>query len=333
MSNEPLDKAEGLEAGPVGVGRGRRGFIKQVCVGAAAAVGVQAASGQASAEQVDGLSGDPIPAKLPTIKLGKHTVTRLVAGANPVGGYAHSTQNLAKHMREYFTHQRSVRFVERCEKAGINTWQTNASKKLLDVWRTLREKGSGMQWICLTSDKPFEPNFKEVLPLKPIAIVHHGGVTDAMFRLKRHEKVHDYIKKVHDAGVMAGVSSHSPENIAYMEEKGWENEFFMTCFYNVLRPAKEIRAKLGTVPLGEPFLESDRVEMTKVVQKVKRPCLGFKILAAGRLCWTSQSVESAFQFAYKRIKKTDGVIVGMYPKFSDEVSTNVALAARYGALA
>ena len=129
---------------------------------------------------------------------------------------------------------------------------------------------------------------------------------------------------------MAGVSSHNPANIAHIEEKGWENEFFMTCLYQVSRPAEEIRKKLGTVPLGEPFLESDPDEMTDVVQQVKRPCLAFKILAAGRLCGKPEFVESAFRYAFSRIKKTDGVIVGMYPRFSDEPSTNVQLTLRYG---
>jgi hypothetical protein len=265
--------------------------------------------------------------------LGKHRVTRLVAGANPVGGYSHSTPNLAKHMREFFTPDRTLAFAQRCQKMGINTWQTNPSQKILSTLKTLREQGSDLQWICLTSDRPLEPSLKDVLALKPIGIVHHGGVTDTLFRMNKHQQVHDFVKRVQDAGVMAGVSSHSPEHIAYVEEKGWKNEFFMTCFYNVLRPAKDIRAKLGTVPLGEPFLESDRVEMTKVMQQVKRPCLGFKILAAGRLCWNAHVVESAFRFAFSEIKKTDAVIVGMYPKFSDEVAANITLTQKYGHLA
>lgn len=314
-------------------GQNRRGFLKHVCAGAMGAVGAHAAGQSAYAKEEGGASTNPAPAKLPLITIGKHTLTRLVAGANPVGGYSHSTPNLAKHMQEYFTLERTIEFARSAEKAGINTWQTNPSDKILQAFKALRDGGSGLQWIVLTSDRPFEPKFEELLPFKPIAIVHHGGVTDALFRLKKHEEVHDYVKKVHDAGLMAGVSSHSPENIAYIEEHGWENEFFMTCFYNVLRPGKEIRDKLGTVPLGEPFLESDPVEMTNVVQQVKRPCLGFKILAAGRLCWTPQSVESAFAFALKRIKKTDGIIVGMYPKFSDELSANINLTTKYGALA
>jgi hypothetical protein len=62
--------------------------------------------------------------------------------------------------------------------------------------------------------------------------------------------------------------------------------------------------------------------MTEVVRQVRQPCLGFKILGAGRLCADQQTVRAAFQFAFEHIKPTDGVIVGMFPWCFDEVSAN-----------
>jgi hypothetical protein len=63
--------------------------------------------------------------------------------------------------------------------------------------------------------------------------------------------------------------------------------------------------------------------MTQVVRQVKQPCLGFKILGAGRLCSTQDTVRAAFQFAFDNIKPTDGVIVGMFPWYFDEIGANV----------
>jgi len=62
--------------------------------------------------------------------------------------------------------------------------------------------------------------------------------------------------------------------------------------------------------------------MTEVIRQVEQPCLAFKILAAGRRCANQQMVREAFQFAFSNIKPTDGVIVGMYPRFFDEVNAN-----------
>jgi hypothetical protein len=306
----------------------RRRFLQQVSAGAAAALG----GPLALTTRASGAEEAPAAkAPLPTIAIGSYRLTRLIAGSNPISGYSHSTRNLSEHMKEYFTHDRIVDFVARCERMGINAWQSGhgPDEKIVRALGTLRERGSKVHWFCLAWEGDGHRPLGEVLALKPIAVVHHGGVTDRLFRANQREKVHDFVKKAHDAGVLAGISSHDPEHVAYVEEKGWENDFFMTCFYNLTRPAEEIRSKLGTVPLGEPFLESDREQMSVVVRQVKRPCLAFKILAAGHHCWDEKSVDSAFEYAFSHIKKGDGVIVGMYPRFTDEITKNVELTLKY----
>jgi len=312
-------------------GTDRREFLQRVCAGALAVAGGQAVWPAACAAQEKNAAPASAP-PLPTIRLGRYELTRLIAGANPVEGYSHSSNNLSRHMQEYFTLERTVEYVRRCEQAGINTWQTGhgPAERTLQTLRIVRESGSKIHWFCLGYESEKLKPLSEVLAYKPIAIVHHGGETDGLFRSGQAEKVHDFVKKVHDAGVMAGISTHNPANLAYAEEKGWENDFFMACLYQVSRPMEEIRKKLGTAILDEPFLESDRDDMTAVIQKARKPCLAFKILAAGRLCGSASSVESAFQYAYSRIKPSDGVIVGMYPKFSDEIAFNTQLALKYG---
>ena len=69
-------------------------------------------------------------ATLPTIKLGKFEVTRLVAGYNPIGGYSHSVPKLSALMREWFTAERTLEYVRRCEANGINTWQMSIDQVL-----------------------------------------------------------------------------------------------------------------------------------------------------------------------------------------------------------
>ena len=64
--------------------------------------------------------------------------------------------------------------------------------------------------------------------------------------------------------------------------------------------------------------------MTAVVRQVKQPCLAFKILAAGRMGSGQEKVRNAFRFAYENIKPIDGVIVGMFPQYFDEVNADVA---------
>ena len=300
----------------------RRDFLCRLSAAAAAT----AAFGQ-SATWADQQKTDGAPPPLPSIALGPHKISRMVAGWNPVGGHGHSTLNLSRAMLEYFTPDNTVKFLASCEQHGITAWQFDHCEKSVDAIRKRREQGTQMKFICLHAERPSGASIKKVFEdTAPMAMVHHGGVTDSLFRAGKHQQVHDFVKKVHDEGMLAGVSSHSPDNIKRVADEGWENDLFMTCFYYVTRPAEQQQKQLGKVVLGEPFFESDPIEMTSVIRQVKQPCLAFKILAAGRHCGSQPSINRAFKFAFQNIKPIDGVIVGMFPRYADEVAEDVASA-------
>jgi len=105
----------------------------------------------------------------------------------------------------------------------------------------------------------------------------------------------------------------------------------MACFYYINRPREEQEKLLGKVVVHEPYFESDPIDMTKVIRQVRQPCLGFKILAAGRLCWSKPSIHRAFKFAFSSIKPIDGVIVGIFPRYSDEVGEDAQCTRTFGA--
>ena len=85
-----------------------------------------------------------------------------------------------------------------------------------------------------------------------------------------------------------------------------------------------------TAQVGRPFFASDPATMTQVIRQVDQPCLGFKILAAGRKCHDRQSVKEAFKFALEHLKATDGVIVGMYPRYQDQIRENAGYTRQFG---
>ncbi len=298
---------------PVETSQHRREFFTRLAAGALAApaAGLWAAVAQ-----------------LPTIKLGNYDVTRLIAGYNPIGGYSHTTQKLDTLMKDWFTPERTLEYVRRCEQNGINTWQAGLDKKCIAVLRQAWDSGSKMQWICLMGD--VEPaQWKEIIDLKPVAVVHHGEVTDRLFNTGGEGQIRDFIKKAHDYGLLAGVSSHRPRNILRAEDSNWGQDLYMTCFHEIRRDMAKVREGLGDDPIGELYLQHDPARMTEVVRKVSRPCLGFKILAAGRLCSNRASIEKAFQFAFANIKGTDAVIVGMFPIVTDEIAEDATLTRKY----
>ena len=65
--------------------------------------------------------------------------------------------------------------------------------------------------------------------------------------------------------------------------------------------------------------------MYSFIRSTSKPCLAFKILGAGRQCATPDSVRAAFKRALDGIKPTDAVIVGMFPRDSDQIAQNAAI--------
>lgn len=301
--------------------RGRRAFLARVPLAVAGAGWALGAASGTERPQVPPEAGS----LLPTINLGEHEVTRLVAGSNPIGGYSYLGPIMDRQMREYFTPERIVAFLSDCERAGINTHQFSDVGRMTGVIRTLRARGSAMKFICLHSGGSQKASPEQVVrDTQPIAIVHHGGVTDRLFREGKSTEVHDFVKRVRDAGVLAGVSAHDPDCIKRVADEGWDVDFFMTCFYFLTRTRADLEKMpvVATLQIGYPFFASDPVTMTDVVRQVDKPCLGFKILAAGRRCHDTRTVRAAFQFAFEHIKPTDGVIVGMYPRYQDQIREN-----------
>lgn len=312
---------------------GRREFLSRLSAAAAgSALGLSnIGRGEESRSGVRASAG----AKLPTIRLGEHSITRLIAGSNPILGYSYMGPVMDRQMKEYFTTERTVEFLWSCERAGINTHQLGGPEKMAEICQRLRGRGSKLNFICLHADGPERMPIKKVVEeIRPIAIVHHGGVTDRLFRGGKSREVHDFVKRVKDAGVLAGVSAHNPDCIKRVADEGWGVDLFMTCFYYITRPGREMEKmpEVVTAQVGRAFFVSDPLEMTRVVRQVEQPCLGFKILAAGRMCRKEELVEKAFRFAFEHIKASDGVIVGMYPRYSDQIRQNVDFTRQFGAL-
>jgi hypothetical protein len=245
-------------------------------------------------------------------------------------GYSHFNHVLDQLMREWYTQDRKMELLHNCERHGINTWQTGYLEQVVVDFRRYREEGGKMHWLLL-ADFPLIKDLKlllEVAKLQPLGIAHHGGVTDVRFRNGEKDKVRDFLKAVRDTGVMVGLSTHNPAVIDEVESAGWDIDYYQACLYRVTRMPEEVRAQWGDAPLGEIYLEKDPERMCKVIRATKKPCLAFKLLAAGRRISSPEQVEHAFRFAFQNIKPTDAVIVGMFPKFKDEVRENTELTRR-----
>ncbi|MFW5692761.1 MAG: hypothetical protein ACOCWL_00960 [Thermoguttaceae bacterium] len=298
----------------------RRDFLKKAMAAAAATVGGAGAGRAAEADD---------ETQLPQISLGKHQISRLVCGANCFNAGSHLSTFVNRQMREYYTPEQIVKTLRRCMEVGINAFQSHLVNE--EVYRRACEDGGKLQFISLA--RGGDQNYLDRLgELGAIGVAHHGEVTDQLFKAGRLDEVHEFLKRVRDTGMQAGVSTHMPDVVDAVESKGWDLDFYMTCVYERHRSADDLRKLLGHVPIpvGEVYLTEDPPRMFKAIRQTRRPCLAFKILAAGRLSDRPQWVEQAFRETFASIKPTDGVIVGIYDRYTDQPAECAALVRKYG---
>jgi hypothetical protein len=232
-------------------------------------------------------------------------------------------------MRRYYTTEQILKTLRRCQEVGVNCWQSGAGN--YEMYRRFIDQGGKMHYLSINSN-PAE--IEEIAMAGGLGIAHHGEATDRLFKAGKLEKIHDYLKRVRDAGLMVGVSTHMPAVIEAIEEKGWDVDYYMACVYERHRSADELKKLLGQVPIPvrEVYLQEDPPRMFKVIRQTKRPCLAFKILAAGRLSERKAWVEKAFRETFQSIKANDAVIVGIYDRYSDQPAEDAEYTRRFSSL-
>lgn len=299
----------------------RRKFLQRTVGLAGAATLSELPRGTAAATA----PADPL---LPTIKLGPHSVTRLIIGGNPIYGYSHFNKILSQYQTAWHTPERVVELLKHCEAKGLNTWQNSFAERTLSDLDRYRADGGKMHWLLLGKpdwdEKPHLIN--EAAKRKPIGIAPHGALGERLLRQNKLNVLTDLLKRIRDTGVLVGLSAHNPALIVTAEEKGWDVDYYMCCLYYLTRPRDELQKLLGgEVPLGEIYLPTDPPRMFRVIQATRKPCLAYKVLAAGRRIESSSQVRQSFETALKNIKPTDAMIVGMYQQLGDQVGENAAI--------
>jgi hypothetical protein len=155
---------------------------------------------------------------------------------------------------------------------------------------------------------------------KPMGCAFHGGATDILFRAGKIDLIKTYIDKVHDMGMMAGISTHNPKILDTLREKDFNNDFYMAGLHYLTRHPEDWMKEIGTHPLDEGWIDSDPPKMVEAVRKVSKPTLVYKVLAAGRKCGSEEEKRKAIEWAYKNIKPNDVALLGFYPRYSDQVT-------------
>ena len=229
--------------------------------------------------------------------------TRLVIGANPFGGYSHQNPERDKAMREFHSVDQILETWRQAQAAGITTMVTNnETPHVLEALEQYFADGTDgkLQWIaqCNHNRNPDMCDaIDEAVRIGCKALFIHGGVVDNLFKKNDSETLKKWVAHAQSHGIPVGCAGHSTDTHDWVYAFDIV-DFHVVCFFDC-----------GSVhnAEGERFDLNDITKAIDCIQRIEKPCIGYKIMGAGRI-----DPKMAFQYAFEHIKQCDIVNVGMH---------------------
>jgi hypothetical protein len=238
---------------------------------------------------------------LPTVEFCGRTVTRLIIGANPFGGYSHQNPERDREMRVYYTPERIVETWERAWAAGINTMITNnETPHVIQTTAQYLKDGGPLQWIAqvnLLQETTMQAALDRVVEIGCVAAYLHGGLVDRLYAERNERALREYVEHGQGLGIPVGVAGH------HIDVHDWVDSLDLVDFHAV--PFFNCGSLRNGA--GHQFKLEDVFSAVQCIQRLDKPCIAYKIMGSGRM-----DARMSFEYAFEQIKAGDVVNVGMY---------------------
>ena len=246
---------------------------------------------------------------LPTVDFCGIEMTRLIIGANPFGGFSHQNSARDAFMKNFHTPEQILITWDRAWKAGINTFVTNTeTPHVVETTKKYIAEGGPMNWIGQLGKGKF-PNMESTIDFAVQtgckALFFHGGMMDKLFQENDERTVHAWVDHAKAYGIPVGIAGHSPKTHI------WVNKMDIVDFHVV--PLFNC-GSLHDAGGGEHFWFEDLPRAIEVIQNISKPCIAYKVLAAGRI-----DAYMGLGFAYRNIKPGDVINLGMNRADNDNI--------------
>jgi hypothetical protein len=304
----------------------RRDFIAQSMVASAGlGLAAQATAATANEEKKVAPATPPAPGSqntLPTGKIGKLVLSRLISGGNLISGWAHSRdlKYVPSLMRAYNTEERVMDTLQLLEANGVNAIIADPAKKCMDIFgRYWKERGGKIQWIAEGHPDlgDYTSNIKRSIDFGASAVYVQGVISDGWYNRDRLDVVAKCVEFIKSQGVPGGIGAHKLEVIMESEKKNYGADFYVktlhhSMYWSARRPDQT--ADVVNNP-ADNYFDYDPEKTIAFMQGVKKPWIAFKVLAAGAI-----QPKSGFTHAFRN--GADFICVGM---FDFQVEQNAAM--------
>jgi hypothetical protein len=298
----------------------RRGFLRKSSLAGTAAIAATLSLEEkillaAQEEKVELPTGQI--SGLPAGKIGNVTLSRLICGGNLIGGYAHSRDlvYVSDLLKAYFTEDKILDTFEKCEENGINTAVlfTGATRHIDPVKLLQRywdERGGKMQFLAQVFPKEDDlyGNVKLAIDCGAVGAFVLGNVSDAWVRAGKTEELAKVVSFIKENGLIGGIAAHNISVPIECEKQGVDPDFYMKTlhsnnYWSKKRP-EQTKDVIDNYSVDN-YWDKTPDQTVSFMQTVKKPWIGYKVLAAGAL----RPMEG---FTYAFEKGADILCVGMY---------------------
>ena len=260
---------------------------------------------------------------LPTGKIGKLQVSRMLLGGNLLTHYTHSRdlKYVYRLTERYNTDDKIMETLALAEQHGINTVSMHNPPRPISILKKYRQQGGKIQWIiCPTAKVGTEDYVKQVEELVDAgceAIYLWGVHADPLVAQGKIDLIAKAVEVAKELGVPSGVGCHDLNVVIECEKNKVPCDFYIKTFHHHNYPS-------GPKPeqLKGPYAEHpgywcrDPQKTIEVMKDVQKPWMAFKIMAAGAI-----PPKDAFRYAFEN--GADHALVGM---FDFEIAEDVQLA-------
>lgn len=295
--------------------------------------------------QVKSTALNELKGELPKGKIGKHEISRLIAGGNLIGGWAHSRDLIyvPSLFKAYNTEQKVYETLILAEQAGINTINIGfPSNPLLAKYKKIT--GSKIKVISQvapnlqrknlaevgpnTNTKLFYENIDKAIDFGVDIIQVQGNWCDWLTQGAKLEVIEKMLGHIRQQGYTAGLAAHSVESLIACQEQGIIPDYYMkTMHHDQYWSAHPRENRIPFEVDGKENPEHNRYhnnmfclfpeKTVEFVSKTTVPVMGFKVLAAGAI-----EPKDGFSWAYNN--GADFICVGMFD-FQLVNNVNVAI--------
>ncbi len=177
------------------------------------------------------------------VAIGNLTFSKVLCGTNAFWGHSHfSDARSAEYLRR-FDDETIARTIERCIELGINTVESCANERIMAILSELRDKNGarihfvGSTRIDETSEmKSHHQKLSFLIENRADICVIHAQYVDRPRRAESIGGLKQLIDKIHQAGLLAGISTHLVETVELCEKQDYGVDVYLFPLNLILAP-------------------------------------------------------------------------------------------------